>query len=69
MPVLSYLLVADSVLSAVLLALNALFVCGAIVTRVTSRPWWYGGLRQLLLGALAAAVTYGLGPVIGAGLG
>ena len=34
--------------------LLALFVCGAVVTQVTSRTWWYGGLRQMLLGAAAA---------------
>ena len=40
---------------------SALFLCGAVVAQVTVRPWWYGGLRQLLLGAGAAAVTYAFG--------
>ena len=59
-PVLPYLLGADSAAAgAVVLTLLGLFACGAVVARVTSRTWWYGGLRQLVLGGVAAAVTYG----------
>jgi VIT1/CCC1 family predicted Fe2+/Mn2+ transporter len=68
-PVLPYLLGATSVGPAVLLTLAALFVCGALVTRLTVRSWWYGGSRQLLLGGLAAAITYVVGSAVGAGLG
>lgn len=51
------------------LTLVALFVCGAVVTRLTTRPWWYGGLRQFLLGGAAFALTWGFGTLVGAGLG
>jgi VIT1/CCC1 family predicted Fe2+/Mn2+ transporter len=51
------------------MSLLGLFAAGAIVTRVTSRPWWFGGLRQLILGAVAAALTYGIGNLVGTGLG
>jgi vacuolar iron transporter family protein len=68
-PVLPYLLGAATLLPAVLVTLAALFGCGAVVTRVTNRPWWYGGLRQLVLGGLAAALTYGIGALVGVGLG
>ncbi len=51
------------------LTLVALFVCGALVTRVTSRPWWFGGLRQVVLGSAAFAVTFWIGSLVGAGLG
>lgn len=54
---------------AVLLTLVALFACGAVVSRVTSRSWWYTGLRQVALGGAAAAATYGLGAAVGVGLG
>jgi VIT1/CCC1 family predicted Fe2+/Mn2+ transporter len=53
----------------VYVSLAALFACGAVVTRITSRPWWFGGLRQLVLGAAAAALTYGIGSLVGYGLG
>ncbi|WP_109506343.1 VIT1/CCC1 transporter family protein [Nocardioides speluncae] len=64
-PVLPYLLGAEALWPAILLTLVALFVCGAVVTRVTSRSWWYGGLRQALLGAAAFAATYGVGAAVG----
>ena len=52
------------------MTLVALFACGAVVTQVTSRSWWYGGPRQMLLGAAAAALTYLLGTLVGgAGIG
>ena len=68
-PIAPYLLGAETLLPAVVVSLLGLFVAGAVVTRITSRPWWYGGTRQLLLGALAALLTYAFGTVVGAGLG
>ena len=68
-PLLPYLLGADNVIPALIMSLTALFVCGAVVSRVTSRSWWYSGLRQLLLGGLAAALTYGVGTLVGPGVG
>jgi VIT1/CCC1 family predicted Fe2+/Mn2+ transporter len=38
------------------------------VAGFTARPWWRGGLRQLVLGGLAAAATYGIGALIGVGV-
>jgi vacuolar iron transporter family protein len=68
-PIAPYLLGAETLLPAVVVSLLGLFVAGAVVTRITSRPWWYGGTRQLLLGALAALLTYAFGTLVGAGLG
>jgi vacuolar iron transporter family protein len=64
-PLLPYLLGAGSVVPALILSLTALFVCGAVVSRVTTRSWWYSGLRQLILGGLAAALTYFVGTLVG----
>lgn len=69
LPLLPYLLGATSLLPALVLALTGLFLCGAVVARVTARSWWYSGLRQLLLGSAAAAVTYLLGALIGGQVG
>ncbi|MFJ3170275.1 hypothetical protein GTW69_26835 [Streptomyces sp. SID7760] len=69
LPVLPYLLGAASLWPAVLLALVGLFACGAVVSRVTARSWWYSGLRQLVLGGAAAGVTYVLGTWIGSAVG
>jgi VIT1/CCC1 family predicted Fe2+/Mn2+ transporter len=69
-PVLPYLFGATQLWPGVLLTLLALFACGALVTQVTIRPWWYGGLRMTVLGGGAAAVTYAVGGLVGAaGLG
>jgi VIT1/CCC1 family predicted Fe2+/Mn2+ transporter len=56
------------VVSAVLSAIG-LFVLGAVITLFTGRGALYSGMRQLLLGAIAAAITYGIGALIGAGTG
>lgn len=45
-----------------------LFVVGAGITLVTGRNAWYSGLRQMAIGAAAAAVTFGLGRIIGVDL-
>jgi VIT1/CCC1 family predicted Fe2+/Mn2+ transporter len=66
LPVLPYLLGAASLWPAALIAAFGLFTAGAIVSRVTVRAWWYSGLRQLALGGAAAAITYGVGALIGA---
>jgi vacuolar iron transporter family protein len=64
-PLLPYLLGGTTLVPAALLTLVALFGCGAVVSHVTVRPWWYGGARQVLMGAGSATVTYTLGLLIG----
>src|SRR3954453_5729849 len=64
-PVLPYLLGATSLLVPLVVTGIALFLCGAVVTQVTSRSWWYGGARQILLGGVAASLTYGFGALVG----
>ncbi|GAB2838973.1 VIT1/CCC1 transporter family protein [Streptomyces deserti] len=68
-PVLPYLLGASALWPAVLLALLGLFLCGAVVAKVTARTWWFSGLRQLALGGAAAGVTYVLGSLFGTAVG
>lgn len=65
LPVLPYLLGATNLLGSVVVATIALFGAGALVSRFTTRTWYYSGGRQLVLGALAAVVTYGIGAAIG----
>ncbi len=67
-PLLPYLLGSTTLLPAALLTLVALFGCGAVVSHVTVRPWWYGGARQVLMGAGSATVTYTLGLLIGSAM-
>lgn len=65
LPVLPFIMGVSVLLPAALVAGVALFAAGAAVGRITAKPWWFSGLRQLLLGAAAAAVTYGVGAAIG----
>ncbi|MET8833637.1 VIT1/CCC1 transporter family protein [Micromonospora sp. NPDC004540] len=64
-PLVTYLLGFTSLALALGVGGVGLFVAGAIVARFTNRAWWSSGLRQLLLGALAAGATYLVGTLIG----
>lgn len=64
-PVLPFLLGAEGLLLTLTLALLALFLSGVLVSRFTDRTALYSGTRQLVLGAAAAALTYGIGVAVG----
>jgi len=44
-----------------------LFVTGSVLTRFTGRPWLLSGGRMLLVGAVAAAITFGIGSLFHVG--
>jgi vacuolar iron transporter family protein len=67
-PVLPYLLGADSLLLSLLLAGLGLVLAGVLTSRFTSRSAGFAAGRQLVLGAAATAVTYGIGSAVGAGV-
>jgi VIT1/CCC1 family predicted Fe2+/Mn2+ transporter len=69
LPLLPLLLGIEAVWPIVVLSLVGLFACGALVTNLTSRTWWYGGVRQLVLGGAAAGLTYVIGDLVGTRLG
>jgi vacuolar iron transporter family protein len=69
LPVTPYLLGAASLAPSLVISLLALFACGAVVSRVTTRSWWFGGLRQLVLGGVAAALTFVIGDLVGTSVG
>ena len=47
------------------LSAAGLFLIGAAITLFTGRNVWYSGVRQVLFGIAAAAVTFGIGKLIG----
>ncbi|MER3438054.1 MAG: rubrerythrin family protein, partial [Chloroflexota bacterium] len=47
----------------------ALFVIGAGITVITGRNALYSGVRQVLIGLAAAAITFGIGRAIGTSIG
>jgi vacuolar iron transporter family protein len=64
-PLLPYLLGFNALGAALILAAIAAFVGGGLVARITARPFWRGALRQLVLAAVAAGLTYGIGTLVG----
>ena len=68
-PLLPYLAGASSLPLALALAALAAIVGGGSVARLTNRPFIRGAARQLVLGALAAALTYVIGYLVGGTVG
>ena len=66
-PILPYVFVggASAIVLSLVLSGIALFAIGAIITRLTARSPLKSGVRQLVIGLAAAAVTYGVGAIIG----
>jgi VIT1/CCC1 family predicted Fe2+/Mn2+ transporter len=64
-PLLPYLAGFHLLWAALALGAVAAVIGGGMVSRLTGRPFWRGALRQLILGACAAGVTY----LIGIGVG
>lgn len=58
-----------AVIISLILSVFGLFGIGAGVSLTTSSPLWKSGGRQVLLGLLAAGITFGLGKLIGSAVG
>ena len=68
-PLLPFLFGFKSLAAALVLSAVAAFAGGGLVSRVTTRPFWFGALRQLILAGFAAGLTYAIGTGIGAAFG
>jgi VIT1/CCC1 family predicted Fe2+/Mn2+ transporter len=66
-PLLPFVAGAHTALASSIVSLLALFAAGAVSSRFTARTWVFAGSRQLLIGAFAAAVTYGIGSLFHVG--
>jgi VIT1/CCC1 family predicted Fe2+/Mn2+ transporter len=64
-PLLPYLAGLPSLAAALGITAVALLAGGMVVGRLTGRPWLRSGLRQLVLGGVAVAVTFAVGSLIG----
>ena len=64
-PLLPYFFGVQTLLWSLVLTAVALFAAGTAVARLTTRSWVFAGSRQLALGAVAAAVSYGVGLLFG----
>jgi len=54
-----------AVILSVSMSAAGLFIIGSAITLFTGRNVWYSGFRQVLFGLAAAAVTFGIGRLIG----
>ncbi len=66
-PLLPYLTGVAVLAVALGIAAVALLTGGMVVGRLTGRPLLRSGLRQLVLGGVAVAVTFAVGSLIGGG--
>jgi VIT1/CCC1 family predicted Fe2+/Mn2+ transporter len=66
-PVLPYIFSSGTpaTMVSVVLSILGLFGIGAAITVVTGRSIWYSGFRQVIIGALAAGLTYAVGRLLG----
>jgi VIT1/CCC1 family predicted Fe2+/Mn2+ transporter len=64
-PLIPYLAGLNSLALALGLAALAAFLGGGLVAKLTDRPFFRGAFRQLLLGAVAAGLTYLIGHAVG----
>lgn len=58
-----------AVIISLILSVFGLFGIGAGVSLTTDSPLWKSGGRQILLGLLAAGITFGIGKLIGTAIG
>jgi VIT1/CCC1 family predicted Fe2+/Mn2+ transporter/rubrerythrin len=58
-----------AVISSILLSTVALFILGAVISLFTGRPAIYSGIRMVIFSLIAAALTFGIGRIIGVSLG
>jgi VIT1/CCC1 family predicted Fe2+/Mn2+ transporter len=70
-PVVPYFFAGGSmaILLSVVFSTVALFTVGAAITLFTGRNAFFSGGRQVLFGLVAAALTYGIGRLVGVSMG
>ena len=54
-----------AIIISVCLSAAGLFFIGAAITLFTGKSVWYSGFRQVVFGLIAAAITFGIGHLIG----
>jgi VIT1/CCC1 family predicted Fe2+/Mn2+ transporter len=58
-----------AIIMSLIISAIGLFIIGAAITLMTGRSVWFSGTRQVLVGIAAAALTYGIGKLIGVSVG
>ncbi|MBK9508234.1 MAG: VIT1/CCC1 transporter family protein [Cytophagaceae bacterium] len=55
----------DAIIFSSILSAIGLFLIGGVITLFTGKSFWRSGLRQVAFGLAAAAITFGIGKLIG----
>lgn len=55
----------EAIVVSVISSTCGLFLIGAAITLFTGKNLWFSGFRMVLFGLIAAAITYGIGDVVG----
>lgn len=71
LPVLPYIFLTGTkgIITSIITSVCGLFTIGAVITLMTGKNPLFAGLRQVLIGLAAAAVTFGIGRLIGVNIG
>ena len=64
-PLIPFLLGFTSLAAGLVLGGIGLLIAGAVASMATTQSWWWGAIRQLLFGVVAAGATYLVGLAIG----
>jgi VIT1/CCC1 family predicted Fe2+/Mn2+ transporter len=67
-PLLPFVFGASDIVPALIASAAALVVTGGLTAKLTASSGWFGATRQLLLGGVSAAVTFGVGLLVGSGV-
>jgi predicted membrane protein (TIGR00267 family) len=59
----------NAIIISVCMSAIGLFVIGSAITLFTGKNVWYSGFRQVFFGLAAAAITFGIGKIIGVSIG
>lgn len=54
-----------AIITSVVFCTLGLFIIGSAITLFTGKSVWFSGMRQVVFGLLAAAITFGIGRMIG----
>jgi len=57
-----------AIIISVISSAAGLFLIGAAITLFTGKSVWFSGFRQVIFGLMAAAITFGIGKLIGVSL-
>lgn len=70
-PVAPFMFLSDTtaIITSVAASAVGLFIIGAAITLFTGKNVWYSGFRQMIFGLAAAAITFGIGRIVGVAVG